>query len=237
MKSLQTSPEKRHAIQDAGSRRLISPSHGVVAVLVLFAASLNAQSAASFKKQSPKAPKAEVNAPAAASKPGEILPSRYVTQEELPTYVNALSSILTIRKRVTDPFGQYQDPDAKPIVKPTVAKIKRFAPAKATPFSEIVRLIKVTTIMPAEKRFLIGTRSIAEGDRIPLSFRGKTINVEIAAVTSSSIEYRNLENGEQASVRLNLLPVGMTPGNDGITAPGMVSDRPDAPIDLDANSL
>jgi hypothetical protein len=151
--------------------------------------------------------------------------------------VKALSEILTIRKRETDPFGQYQDPNARPVVKPTVAKLKRYVPAQATPLSEIVRLIKVTTIMPAEKSFLVGTRTVKQGDRIPLSFRGKTIKVEVAAVTSTSIEFRNMENGEQASVRLNMLPVGMTPGNDGITAPGMVPDRPDAPIDLDAGSL
>lgn len=196
-----------------------------------------AQSAANFKIQAPKAAVAKAGSPAPNAKPAQILASRYVTAEELPSYVNSLSEILTIRKRETDPFGQYQDPDAKPVIKPTVAKIKRFAPAQATPFADIVRLIKVTTVMPSDKSFLIGTRTIKQGDRIPLSFRGKSIKVEIAAVTSRAIEFRNLDNGEHASVSLNLLPVGMTPGNDGITAPGMVADRPDAPINLDADSL
>jgi hypothetical protein len=205
-----------------------------MALLASLTVSLPAQSAASFKKQKPKP---EAAAPAADAKAAEILPSRYVTAEELPSYVNSLGGILTIRNRVTDPFGQYQDPNAKPVIKTTVAKVKRFAPAQATPFSDIVRLIKVTTVMPAEKSFLIGTRTIKQGDQIPLSFRGKQIKVQIAAVTSGSIEFRNLENGEQASIPLNMLPVGMTPGSSGITAPGMVADRPDAPIDLDAGSL
>ena len=237
MKSLQTSPENRPSICSAGSRRFISPAHGVVAILAFLTVSLTAHSAANFKKPASPAPKAEATAPAQDSKPTEILPSRYVTADKIPSHLKALSDILTIRKRATDPFGQYQDPNARPIIKPTVAKLKRYTPAQATPFSDIVRLIKVTTVMPAEKSFLVGTRTIKQGDRIPLSFRGKTIKVEVAAVTSNAIEFRNVENGEQASVRLNMLPVGMTPGNNGITAPGMVPDRPDAPIDLDAGSL
>jgi hypothetical protein len=238
MKSFQTSCDSKPATCSAGSRCYISPARGIVVILALLTVSMSAQSAANFKKQEPKTPKVEVAAPEANPiKPAEILPSRYVTTEQLPDYVTALSETLTIRKRVTDPFGQYQDPNARPVALPTVAKVKRFAPAQTTPFSDIVRLIKVTTVMPAEKRFLIGTRTITQGDRIPLSFRGKTIKVEVVAVTSSAIDFRNVENGEQASVRLNMLPVGMTPGNDGINAPGMVPDRPDAPINLDAGSL
>lgn len=206
-------------------------------MLAVLTVSLSAQSAANFKKQPTKAAKTEAATPATDAKAAKIIPSRFVTEKELPSHVLALSEILTIRKRVTDPFGQYQDPNARPVIKPTMAKVKRPTSVQATPFSDIVRLIKVTTIMPAEKRFLVGTRTISQGDRIPLSFRGKTINVEVSTVTSSSIGYRNVENGEQASVPLNLLPVGMTPGNNGITAPGMVPDRPDAPIDLDAGSL
>jgi hypothetical protein len=197
----------------------------------------HAQSAASFNKQPTKTAKAESPAPEMNAKPAEILASRYVTEEALPSHLKSLGEILSIRKRVTDPFGQYQDPDARPVIKPTVAKLKRYTPSQTTPFSDIVRLIKVTTVMPSEKSFLIGTRTVAEGDRIPLSFRGKTIKVEIAAVTSSSIEFRNTENGDQASLKLNMLPVGMTPGNNGITAPGMAPDAPDAPINLDSGSL
>jgi hypothetical protein len=206
-------------------------------MLAFLTVSLPAQSASNFKKQPSKTAKTEAAAPAPDPKAAKIIPSRYVTEQELPSHVLALGEILTIRKRVTDPFGQYQDPNARPVIKPTMAKVKRPTTIQATPFSDIVRLIKVTTIMPAEKRFLVGTRTISEGDRIPLSFRGKTIKVEVATVTSTSIGFRNIENGEQASVPLNLLPVGMTPGNNGITAPGMVPDRPDAPIDLDAGSL
>ena len=164
-------------------------------------------------------------------------PSRNVTPEDLKSHVESLLTVFSIRNRATDPFGQIQDPNARPIVKPTIAKTRRYTPVQATPFSDIVRLIKVTTVMPAERRFLIGNRSIKQGDRIPIAFRGKNLQVEVAAVNSRQIQFRNLENGETAALKLNMLPAGMSPGNDGITAPGMVPDNPNAPIDLDGNSL
>jgi hypothetical protein len=197
---------------------------------------LHAQSAASLKSKTDAAKPLAAAAPSAS----ELViktPSRRVSPEDLPGYVRALSSVLSIRSRDTDPFGRIQDPDAKPIIKPTIASSKRIAPIQATPFSEIVRLIKVTTIMPGERRFLIGNRSVSQGDRIPLAFRGKNIPVEVASVSSNRIQFRNLDNGDTAELSLNMMPPGMTPGNDGIHAPGMVPDNPNAPIDLDGNSL
>ena len=164
--------------------------------------------------------------------------SRFVDKEQLSVHVRSITTIFTIAKRTTDPFGLPQDPNAKPVIKPKLAKSTRVTPAyQATPFSEIVRMIKVTTIMPNERRFLIGTRSVRQGDSIPISFRGRNINVEVAAVSSRKIEFRNLDNGETASLPLNLLPAGMTPGTGGITAPGMVPDRPNAPLMLDSSHI
>ena len=102
-------------------------------------------------------------------------------------------------------------------------------------FADIIRLIIVTTIMPGEKRFLVGTRSFAQGDHIPLTFRNKQIRVEVTQVTSHQITFRNLENGEIASRKLDMLPAGMTPGLRGISAPGMVPDKPNAPIELESS--
>lgn len=201
----------------------------------LLALPLHAQSAASLQTNAAAAKPAAV-APA-ASDVAPKTPSRNISPEELPAYIQTITTVLSIRGRDTDPFGQLQDPNAKPIVKPTIATTKRIAPIQATPFSEIVRLIKVTTIMPGERRFLIGNRSVQQGDCIPLAFRGKNIPVEVASVSSSRIQFRNLENGETAELSLRMMPPGMTPGNDGIHAPGMTPDNPNAPIDLDGNSL
>ena len=56
----------------------------------------------------------------------------------------------------------------------------------------------------------------------------------ITEVTSRQISFRNQESGETAVRKLDMLPAGMVPGHNGITAPGMVLDRPNAPIDLEA---
>jgi hypothetical protein len=164
-------------------------------------------------------------------------PSRRIGEELMPAYLQVLTAVLSISKRETDPFGQVQDPDVKPVIKTPIAKAPRVAPMQATPFADIIRLIKVTTVMPSERKFLIGTRSIKQGDRIPLTFRGRSIKVEVASVSSRSIDFRNVENGETASLSLNMMPAGMTPGGEVITAPGMTPDLPDAPLDLDISSL
>lgn len=231
-------PPDKFLIQDASDcHSVLRHTLAFCMVSLMINLPVHAQSASFFNKHPTKPAKTEAPAPEVNAKPDEILASRYVTGDALPSHLKSLGEILSIRKRETDPFGKHQDPDGRPVIKPTVSKLNRFTPAQTTPFSDIVRLIKVTTVMPSERSFLIGTRTITEGDRIPLSFRGRTIKVEIAAVTSRSIEFRNTENGEQASLKLNMLPVGMTPGNDGITAPGMTPDGPDAPINLDSGSL
>lgn len=211
---------------------------------MLLASSAFAQSAANFNTKTltreasiPKEPKEPKATKPVAKEAGPVsaIPSRQVGTAELEPYVDSLSSVFLIRGRATDPFGQPQDPDAKPVVKtPVAGAVKRAAPIQATPFADIVGMIVVTTIMPGEKRFLIGTRSVKQGDQIPLTFRGKSIRVQITEVNSRQIGFRNLDSGETASRKLDMMPAGMTPGSHGITAPGMVPDRPNAPIELEA---
>lgn len=161
-------------------------------------------------------------------------PSRYVGEADLAAYVESLSAVFSMRTRATDPFGQYQDPDRPVAPKPT-AKDPKPKPKSytATPFSEIVRLIKVTTIMPGEKRFLLADRSFKQGELLPILFRGRNINAQIVSVGSRQIDFRNMETGETASLRMELLPLGMTPGTKGISAPGMVPARQNTPIELE----
>jgi hypothetical protein len=186
-------------------------------------------------------PEGNVSAPPPASssqqesKTADKAPSRLVDTADLAPYLESISAQFLIRGRVRDPFGKIQDPTVKPVVKaPTTSGIRRTAPVQTTPFADIVRKISITTVMPGEKRFLIGTRSFKQGEQMPLNFRGKTIRAQVTEVTSQQISFRNLESGENATRRLDLLPAGMTSGNHEITAPGMVPDRPNAPIELEA---
>ncbi len=182
------------------------------------------------KTEKPEAAKPKEAAPALNT------PSRLISAESLDAYVAALTASFSIQSRETDPFGLPQDPNAKPVIQNPIAKAMHRAPQlQATPFADIIRLIVVNTIMPGEKRFLVGTRSIAQGQQIPLTFRSKQIRVQVTEVTSQQITFRNLDTGETASRKLDMLPVGMTPGSHGITAPGMVLDRPNAPIELETS--
>lgn len=231
-----------------GRAALPTPVSRVALVLALHAllcSGASAQSATNLNtKPSPpkaapqKAPAAKTETAAPATKepaPLGTTPSRFVGEADLDAYVEALSSVFSMRSRATDPFGQLQDPNAKPVPKPTTTTPHPTTRALSTPFADIIRRIEVKMIMPKEKSFLVGTRSIKQGDTIPLTYRGRNIRVAISSVTARRIEFRNLESGETAALNINLLPAGMTPGTRGIGAPGLIPDRPDSPLNLDAD--
>jgi hypothetical protein len=195
-----------------------------------------APKAAPTKKDKTKAaPESKESAASKASAPASTTPSRYIGEDELAAHVESLAATFSMKSRATDPFGQYQDPDAKPVIKtPTKINPGKIQPAfRATPFSEIVGLLKVTTIMPGEKRFLLADRSFKQGERLPILFRGKNISAQIISVGARQIDFRNAETGETASLKMELLPLGMTPGTKGITAPGMVPANQNSPIELE----
>ena len=185
-----------------------------------------------------KAPAKQKEAPAAAttSTPTDT-PSRFIGETDIAAYIQLVSGNFGINKQETDSFGQFQDPTKRPIVKPKATKSRKRIPMKKTPFSDIVRLIKITTIMPADKKFLVGTRSFKLGDRIPISYRGRTISAEVASVDARSVKIRNTQTGETGTISLNLLPIGMTPGTGGIMAPGMVPDSNNAPLQLESSEF
>lgn len=202
-----------------------------------------AQSAANFDAVStPEEPTTEATpaaAPPAAALGVEVataIASRFVSKEELEPYVGALVSVFQSRSREKDPFGQYQDPDATPVVKVVSSRIARRAPVKAVPLSEIVSRLQITTIMPGDNSFLIGTRRIALGQELPIVWRGNQLRVQVTGVDSKAIEFMNVETNETGVRTMDILPVGMSLGTGAseIMAPGMVPDRPDAPINLDA---
>lgn len=165
-------------------------------------------------------------------------PSRYISSEELQAYVQTVSLNFSIKSRSTDPFGQQQNPDAQPKIKPPTTRTAgpKILPSQIKPFAEIVNCIRVTTVMPAERRFLIGDRSFKQGDRFPMKFRERSIKVEVAKVSSREITFRNIENSETASLKLTLMPPGMSPSNGKITPPGMISENTNAPLEIDPAS-
>ncbi len=199
------------------------------------------QSAANFdvRPVTPQTPAPQEAQPASkpiAKDPGPAAatPSRNISADEMEGYLASVSSVFLSSSRATDPFGQLQDPDAKPAILAVAKSSNRPVAIKMTPFTDIIALIEINTIMPASKSFLIKTRSVKQGEVLPLNFRSKTIRAQVVSVSGRQIDFRNLDTGETASRKIDALPVGMTPGSSGISAPGMVPDRPDAPIQLEA---
>jgi len=163
-----------------------------------------------------------------------IAPSRYAGTET-DVYILTLSSRLASSNRTMDPFGQIQDPGAKP-AQPKVAKPTLNKPATgpaAKPFSEIVKQIRVTTVMPAENRFLVGTRSLSAGDSFPLVSQGRRYQVKVVEVSAERILFRDLGSSEDGELRLDVMPQGMSRGIRGVLAPGMEASKADAPLEVD----
>ena len=160
-------------------------------------------------------------------------PSRYAGAD-LSNYSSAISSQFTITKRITDPFCQPQDPNAKPVVSPISKKITQRATSTdpARKLSNIVSQIPITTVMPREKRFLVGSRSISEGENLTLNHQNKLIHTQVTEVTSARIIFTNTETGEQAVRTLSLLPAGMSSGQRQITPAGMLRKQANTPLEI-----
>jgi hypothetical protein len=165
--------------------------------------------------------------PAAPAPPPPIEPSRYAG-DQLDEYLKTVTGILHATSRTTDPFGLMQDPEAKPAVRRSPVST---APAEiVVPFSDIVPLIRITTVIAAEKKFLVESRAFSQGEEFPLNFRGKQLRILITEVSSRQVQFKNLATGEIAARRLDLLPPGMSAGGAGSAPPGMTATGADAPL-------
>lgn len=162
--------------------------------------------------------------------PPAIEPSRYAAAQ-IDEYLARINGLLHASSRAVDPFGLYQDPEAKPVIR---KPIRSSAPAETQiPFSEIVPLIRITTIIAPEKKFLVESRVFSQGDEFPLNIRGRQFRILVTEVSAQQVEFKNLDTGEVAAHKLNLLPPGMTTGGAGSTPPGMISTSKDAPLILE----
>ncbi|MEP2775210.1 MAG: hypothetical protein ABJQ29_02070 [Luteolibacter sp.] len=164
--------------------------------------------------------------------PVDSQPSRFAG-EDAEAYIRARAAIFSMRNRVTDPFGLHQDPNVKPVVRNIVNNMpRRQSVLPPTPLAEIVKQIPVTTIMPSEKKFLVGVRTFTEGDEFPLVYRGKTLQIRITEVSAKQISFMNVESGESGTLLTGILPPGMVAGGGNSRPAGMISSNEDAPLDL-----
>jgi hypothetical protein len=175
--------------------------------------------------------------PVPTTEPSKFGPSRYVG-DDLKAYVESLAKQFSSGTRVTDPFGQPQDPDAKVVTKPTTtAKItRRVAPVAPTALSEIVSQIPITMVKPKTKSFSVDGREFHVGDKLPINFRNTQIQTEITEVSSSRVVFRNVDTKEIGIHTFARLPEGITRGGKKAPAvpPGMTPANRNAPLEIDA---
>lgn len=192
------------------------------------------ESIKSSTKQSAKEGEKEAPAPV----PVDDKPSRFAGKDT-SIYTHARAAVFSMVKRETDPFGLNQDPNVKPPERKIFNQLpeKRLAALPPTPLSDIVKLIRVTTIMPGEKKFLVGVRTFSEGDDFSLLFQHKRMRMKVSEVSATRIVFTNLDNGEKATLETGMLPPGMIAGKGTMRPAGMVSPIDDLPLDLGSPSV
>jgi hypothetical protein len=219
------------------------PRAAVAALLLLGSPPSPAQSAEGFdiSDMTPEPPKpgpAPVAAPAPAPT-ADLGPSRYAGAE-IPAYVRALSARFSINSRVTDPFGRYQDPEFKAPQPKTLAQTptQRYRPEPPIAFADVIASITVNMVTADKQQFLIAGRTFTRGDVFPLQLpTGKQMKVQVTSVSSTRIDFRNVETGETAPLKLDILPPGMRKGSGEISAPGVQPAGADAPLQIQPSSL
>ena len=223
-------------------------SLSLLAGLALSAHGQSSDSLTSPLPQPTEAPEPATEAPAAPSEPAEKpsepsaadvnaelinVPSRYAGIDT-DAYIDAIASTFSMRARDRDPFGRHQDPNYKPpVIEQPTRSIPKYKPAPVTPFVDIVEAIQITTIIPGQRRFLVGDRSFRVGDQIKLSTgNGKLLTVHVVAVRPDRVRFRHGVTNETADQVLKMLPGGMEEGGGGIRPKGLISPDEQAPLDI-----
>jgi hypothetical protein len=160
-------------------------------------------------------------------------PSRFAVGN-IELYINARFSDLSMKDRATDPFGLNQDTSVKAVIRDTkplnTAKQSHTA---SVPLSEIIKLIKVTSIMAKQKSFLSGSDIFKESDEFILPDQGKTRRMKVMSITESQILFQDMDTKEEAALKSEVLPFGMSSGDESFKPAGLVTPGGERIIDLE----
>jgi hypothetical protein len=165
----------------------------------------------------------------------KIKPSRYIGEKDYDGYIKHLLKDLSMSKRAKDPFGQSQDPNAKPVIKSTSQAVARRIPVlQSVSFENLINRLKINAVMINERKFLTSNRMFQEGQDFPILFRGRNIKAQIKEVKVTEIVFLNLDTQEEARYKLDLLPTGMKSGKNDLVPNGMLQSLSVAPIEIDS---
>ena len=158
--------------------------------------------------------------------------SRFLA-DGLEDRVLLLKQRLAINKQDRGPFGLHQIPGKSPILSGPISKISR-----KTPFNEFINSIRISVINPKEKEFLVGARIFRLGQVFPIVRAGERLSVRVESVSRSQVAFKNLDTGEVALRRLNIVPDGVTASAGSINVRGVtpIGRGQVEPLHLDFNS-
>ncbi|MES2983408.1 MAG: hypothetical protein V4727_13940 [Verrucomicrobiota bacterium] len=220
-------------------KKAISSSVATMALCVCFILTqrLSAQSADVFESLQGKT-EATASGTLVKSPPDiELLkskPSRFAVGS-VELYTAARIANFSMKSRATDPFGLFQDPDIKPVSKPTSSGITKQQPkgniARA-PLEEIVKKMKVTTIMIKEKSFLSEGQVFKESGVVTLDYQDRTNRLKVMKVEATQILFKDMDTGEEATLKTDVLPAGMNAGGEQIKPAGLVDPNENQPLKL-----
>jgi hypothetical protein len=136
--------------------------------------------------------------------------------------------------KTMDAFGLYQDPNIKPVIKDNPVAQRNLGHLPAVPLADIIKRIKVSTVMVKEKSFLVGVRAFKESEEFDISFQeGRTKRLKVLKVEAKEITFMDVSGGEEATLTIDVLPLGMAPGDDRLRPAGMVDPREKQVLNLE----
>jgi len=207
---------------------------------ILLAGPLAAQDLGSIGALDQAAPAAAANPRVATVRPaatatGSTPIAGHYALADIDAYIAAMAARLSMRDRPRDPFGLSSNPsaDEAPIMSASNQPVVQAAPK--VPFADIVQSIRVTAIMPGDKKFLVGSRAIREGDVLPLVSVEGTIQVRVLAVTAGTILFENTDDKTTATLHSQAMPQGMSRAGASSHVPGMQPNSPSAPLKVDVH--
>ncbi len=182
---------------------------------------------------SPKASSPAAGPGAVAAKTGnKVVASRFITGE-VAAHIADLKRRLAINRQELGPFGLYQVPGKTPIVSgPLRKKLQK------TPFSDYINQIQISVINAREKEFLVGARIFRLGQVFPIVRGNDRISVRVESVSASRVTFKNLQSGDIAVRKLNVLPDGVIANSGALKVRGVTETSPGQaqPLHLDFTS-
>jgi hypothetical protein len=201
----------------------------------VFIQNLPAQSADVFKSLANTQSKASVDLTVVnpATSALKTKPSRYAIGN-IEEYTAALMVDYSMKNRSIDVFGLHQDTDVKPLNNTPNTTRKAPSHLPSVPLAEMIKDIKVSIVRMKDKSFLVGESFIKEGEEISISFKdGRAKNLKILKVESAVIIFKDLKSGEEAPLKIEILPFGMATGDDRLQPAGMVQPNKNEPLKLE----